>query len=55
MASQSEILNVVQSAMLPGDDVLNVVRKIAVILRKQPLLATIARAPPDKVPRRCIH
>jgi hypothetical protein len=55
MAGQRKIVNVVAPAMLPGDDVLDVVRQLAVILAQQAILAAVARSLPDKVSRGGIH
>ena len=36
--------------MLPGNDMLDVVRQVAVLLPEQAILTTIGRSTPDKVP-----
>jgi hypothetical protein len=55
VAGQRKIVNVVAPAVLFGDDRLDVVRQLAVLLTQQAILATIIRSAADKVPRRGVH
>jgi hypothetical protein len=55
VAGQREIVNVVAPAMLFGDDMLDVVRQVAVFLAEQAVLTTVARSSPDRVSRGGIH
>jgi len=55
VAGQREIVNVIAPAVLFGDDMLNVVRQLALLLAQQAILATVIRPAPDKVPRSGVH
>jgi hypothetical protein len=55
VAGQREIFNVIAPAVLFGDDMLNVVRQLAVLLAQQAILATVIRPAPDKVSRGGVH
>ncbi len=51
MAGQREVVRVVRSAVLPGDDVFDVVCQRAVLLPEQAIFAAIVRAAADQFPR----
>jgi hypothetical protein len=55
MACQRQVVNVIAPAMLLGDNMLDVVRQLAVHLTQQTILATVFCAAPDQVPRSGIH
>jgi hypothetical protein len=55
VAGQREIVNVIAPAVLFGDDMLDVVRQLAVLLTQQAILATVVSPAADKVPRGGIH
>jgi hypothetical protein len=55
MASQRQVARIVRAAMLFGDDVLNVMGEITVLLAEQALLATAGCPPPHEVSRGSIH
>jgi len=55
LASQGEVLDAVEPTMLSGDDVLDMVRQVAVFLPQQAVLSTVVRTPPDNVPHAGIH
>jgi len=55
MAGQREVVNVIAPAVLLGDDMLDVVRQLAVLLAQQAILATVIRSSADKVPRGGVH
>jgi hypothetical protein len=55
LAGQGELVNVVAAAMLPRDDMLDVVRQVAVLLAEQAILTRVVRPSTDKVPRGGIH
>lgn len=55
MAGEGEVLGVIGTAMLFCDDVLNVVRKVAVLLAEQAILAAILRPSSDEVSRGSVH
>jgi hypothetical protein len=54
VASQGEVLDGIEAAMLFGNDVLDAMGEVAAILRKPTVLATMARALPDIIPRRAV-
>jgi hypothetical protein len=55
MAGQRQIVDVIAPAMLFGDNMLNVVRQLAVHPMQQTILAAAFCATPDQVPRGGIH
>jgi hypothetical protein len=55
VAGQRKVINVIASAVLLGDDMLDVVRQLAVLLAQQAILATMIRSSSDKVPRGGVH
>ena len=55
VTGERQIVGFVGSEMLLGDNVLDVVCQLAVLLSKQAVLTTIVRAAPDEVARRAIH
>jgi len=52
---QREIFNVIAPGVLFGDDMLNMVRQLAVLLAQQAILATMIRSSSDEVPRGGVH
>jgi hypothetical protein len=55
MASQCQVLAFVGAAVLLRDNMLDVVRQLAVLLSELTILTTIVRATPDEVARGGIH
>jgi hypothetical protein len=55
MAGKSQIAGVVSPAVLPRDDVLNVMRNGGPVLRKEAIFATVPGPPADEFPRSRIH
>jgi hypothetical protein len=55
MASQRQVLGFVGAAVLLRDNMLDVVRQLAVLLSKLAILTTIIRATPYEVARGDIH
>ncbi|MGA2117370.1 MAG: hypothetical protein ABSH56_21735 [Bryobacteraceae bacterium] len=55
MASQGEVPDLIEAAVLFGQNMLDVVRQVAIFLLKQAIFATVVGAPPDEVSRRGIH
>ncbi len=55
MAGQSQIVGFVGSAVLLGNNVLDVVRQLAVFLGEQAILTAMVRSAPHEVARRAIH
>ena len=55
VAGQRKIVNVVPPAVLPGDDMLDVVCKLAMLLAQQAILATVIRSPPNEVLHAGVH
>jgi hypothetical protein len=55
MAREGEVLRVIGTAMLLCDDVLNVLREVAVLLTEQAILAAIPRPSSDEVARGRVH
>ena len=51
MAGQRQIVNLIRSPMLPGDDMFNMVREAAVFLSKQTIFTTSSGTAPDQFPR----
>jgi hypothetical protein len=55
VTGQREIVDVIAPAMLLRDDMLDVMRQLAVRLGQQAILATVFRSAPNKLPRGGIH
>lgn len=55
LARQRQIPKNVGAAVLPGYDVLDVVRKVGVFLREKTILAMVVRARAHKIARRAVH
>jgi hypothetical protein len=55
VAGQREVVNVIAPPVLLGDDMLDVVRQLAVLLAQQAILTTVICSSPDKVPRGGVH
>jgi hypothetical protein len=55
VASQRQVFSIVGAAVLLRDNVLDVMRQLAVLLRELAILTTIFRAAPDEVARGGIH
>jgi hypothetical protein len=55
VASQRQVPGFVGTAMLLGDNVLDVVRQLDVLLRELAILTAIVRATPDEVARGGVH
>jgi hypothetical protein len=55
VTGEREIVSVIAPAMLLGDDMLDVVSQLAVLLAEQAILATVVRSSPDKVASSGIH
>jgi hypothetical protein len=55
VAGQRQIVNVIAPTVLFGDDMLNVVRQLAVLLTQQAIFTTVIRPAADKVPCGGIH
>ena len=51
MAGQCQVSRFIRATMLFGDDVFDVVRKVAVLLSQQAVLATILSPHPDQISR----
>ena len=56
MAGESQIFKFTGAPMLPGDNMLNVVSKLTVLLMKQAVLTSVASSNPNQLPdMRCQH
>lgn len=55
VAGQREIVSVIESAVLPGNHVLNMMRQVAISLVKPAILASILCPFADQPPRAGIH
>jgi hypothetical protein len=55
LTKQCELLAIVAAAMLPGDNVLDLMRRRTMLLSKQAVLATITRPVLDEEPGCRIH
>ncbi len=55
VAGQRKIVDGVTPAVLPGDDMLDVVCELAMLLAKQAVLATVARSPLNQVLHASVH
>jgi hypothetical protein len=55
VASQSEIARFVSTAMLPRHNVLDMVRRVKILVGKQAILTPATGPAPDKIPRSRVH
>jgi broad specificity polyphosphatase/5'/3'-nucleotidase SurE len=55
MAGKRKIVHVVTPAVLPGNDMLDVVCELAMLLAQQAVLATVVRSPPNEVLHASVH
>jgi hypothetical protein len=55
MASQREIVDVIEPAVLPGNHVLNMIRQFAISLVKPAILASLAGPLTDEPPGPGVH
>ncbi len=55
VAGQRKIVNVVTPAVLPGDDMLDVVCELAMFLAQLAVFATVAGSPPNEVLHASVH
>lgn len=55
MAGKRQIIHIVETTMLPGNDVLDVMEHFTMLLLNVAVLAAVTGAFPDKPPRPGIH